>query len=83
MSDIFTENVWQTKRSCSQKVFLSNRKIRNLLVLGSQRHFVQFLQKLFAVFYSLKYFAQISIFAGIFPQEINFLQIQNFTVGNL
>jgi hypothetical protein len=33
------------------------------LVLGSPRHFVQILQKLFAIIYNLKNFAQISIIA--------------------
>ena len=62
------------KGSCSEK--MSNRKIRNLLgsqprsqalpscfVLGSQRHVMQILWKLFAVSYNLKNFPQISIIA--------------------
>jgi hypothetical protein len=43
------------KASCIQNVFLSNRKIRN--VLGSwliKRHFVQILQKLFSLFTNCK-----------------------------
>ena len=61
MSDIFTENLWQTKESCSQKVFLSNRS-EIYLVLGLQRHFVQTLEKWLAqFFYNLKNFVQISM----------------------
>ena len=65
MSDIFTEYLRQTgqERPCSQKVFLTNRKIRNLL--ASQRQFVQILQKIFVVFYNLckRIFAQEIIFS--------------------
>jgi hypothetical protein len=39
MSDLFTENLWQTKESCSQKVFLTNREIRNLLGSWSTKAF--------------------------------------------
>jgi hypothetical protein len=70
--DIFIENSWQAKGSRSQKVFLSDRKIRNLL--GSRFtnwHFVQILQKLIAVFYNLK----------IFPSD--FQNCNNFCAGNL
>jgi hypothetical protein len=56
---IFTENLWQTKGSCSHKVLLSIGRSEICLALGSQTHFVQILQKLFAVFDNLKRFPQI------------------------
>ena len=80
-AEIFTENLWQTKGSGGQKVFLQIGRSEIFVVLGSRRHFVQVLQKLFAVFYSLQIFAQISIIARIFAREINFLQRQNFKSG--
>ena len=80
-AEIFTENLWQTKGSCGQKVFLQIGRSEIFVVLDSRRHFVQVLQKWFAVFYSLQNFAQISIIASIFAQEINFPQSQNFKSG--
>jgi hypothetical protein len=66
-----------------QKKFITVCQIERAeicLVLGSQNHFVQILQKLFAVFHNLKKFVHIPINARIFVQEINSLQKQNFTV---
>jgi hypothetical protein len=64
-----------------ESVFCPIGRSEICLVLGSRRHFVQILQKLFAAFYNLQNFAQTSIIATIFAQEINFLQSQNFNSG--
>jgi hypothetical protein len=53
----------QPVRKCFCQIGLGRSEI--CVVLGSERHFVQILQKLFAFFYSLS-FVQIFIIARIF-----------------
>jgi hypothetical protein len=62
----------------SESVFVKIGGSEICLGLGSQRQFGQILQKLFAFFYNLKNFTQIS--EEFFRGEINFLRSQNFTV---
>jgi hypothetical protein len=45
----------------TESVFVKTGRSEICLVLGSPKHFVQILQKLFAVFHNLKNFVQISI----------------------
>jgi hypothetical protein len=74
---------WTTVSNEMHKKFITVCQIGRseiCLVLGSQNHFVQILQELFAVFYNLKKFVHIPINARIFVQEINSLQRKNFTV---
>ena len=74
-----TKNLRQIKGSCNQKVFLSNRKIRNLLGSWFTKTFsVQILQKLFAVFHNLEKVCANFYNCKNCAQEINFLKQSNF-----
>jgi ABC-type uncharacterized transport system YnjBCD ATPase subunit len=86
---VFSKEICGRPRDPAVRKCLSNSKIGNVLssqlvqISGSQKHFVQILQKLFAVFYNLKNFAQISVIVRIFAQEIIFLHSQNFIVWEI